>query len=1701
MLATFKRRIQNGERPKQAVKISYPRARDIYYPYEDTILFPEHPTRIIRTGTVYLDITQDLQATSDGQVINMFASSVDCYIGFTVPFQGVRVTISKANGNAMTLAGKYWNGSAWTAIDIIDGTSAGGKSLAQSGDITWNPVSDWTTTQYNGYTLYWMQFSTAASPDGEQDEVELLGAQFDYKIYNKCLSSIGDVHSQFNIQPKDYGETISNLSLSFHNNDLMNRLIYHENWRSAWVQLIHYFADYTAADGSSATLTDKSQKLIATYDFGNNDGTVQIVKFLGIITEQPSFSDRQITCNVESWESFYSRKKIPKYTLTRDDFDLIPEYNAGKASKVIVGNDTKDKLLVKVKEGASAIIASKGEDYTATDTEITFENLDKFRAHVNKGKTIMTMNREKMLVMDFDSDQFSGNNTVTFRRAQGYTDAELPQVGQIIYEYKPQEKWFVTEGTIGTGQDFTVHAINPDDDAERWVIPSDWYTMIYNGTASRSGYTFSHLETIRPAYGYFPSTEESDKQLRSSQGEGVNPTQAIEERPTTTSVQGGCVEWNGGFGDLEYHTCYATFPDDTGIISQPGWFKVNAAFHDGAGVTTFRGDPAWDGTQVPYVELKLKIPNNPWSQSTYRTPIELNGGSSALWRCNFRAYQYPTSIDATGMYWFVRYDAENTPLISCEKLIQSANSNTDHGLYTQDPTPLIAASDGLYMYQFNHDAWSGGNLQDTFGIIVSSSYVINQYSPAGGTWGETETTLDYFSLLFTLRANMWSSADLANLVNNNFANSVTANGYYTSDLDTMWGTSYLMEQRLNIMFDEGDNDWPAKPAGTLSVSRAQLKIKWRCDLLHTDPDQEFYFNIYKDGNDDDEPDMTIDFKALNQTYTAGDTNGGDSNPFLVNVHPVFNNGEKWGMFRIEIVTKLGYTATAPVELWGIQLQVDYISDTTYDNRLWTDDEYEFSPDLGSYCQLLKYDGERSYCWLKARNPGDDYRNKDGVVIVKCEPKDMNFGLVRKVYLRMTTQINPMITTAGGEYTGVGGCMHQTTDDKFHKAAWCWYSHFNHRSDDWTGQAGSVLEDGYYFDDADAEFETWGVRGIQNITDLTITYPDILYIDIDGDEDTATNQGTYVIWEVINDTRLEIRSAYTNDWDIEKVEWGGGTPPTGWDATETGIKYRIHRPFELPQQSEMVTTEFDITDMFDDWDSSLDFDKLIYVRGHLYTDSLSSYPNPPTAQYYDNPDNDSLFRLWMPKLRIIYNDGRDAIITIRGIDGVNSGSENPAEMLDHLLQAHGDMDDSLIDTDSRDSVEDSIGTSRKVDYDLDDFITVSELIHKFSYYFGYSVHWLERFTYRDGLNPKVLDGTVITSDTQVQAYGQDTEFEDHDYSEHGHAATITAYGTESNGTTGFAITGGALSSTATPRTGSTGSYAVTCTASGSEMITELTYTTGVPLNVGTRLICWVKGNVAMTVEFGAVGTNLVTGGEVIDVRSFVVSTGWTRIYVDFALTEDYEYQEFLQYKINQMRWTARGIAATNTLVIDDLHHQRRLRDPDRLRRNVRVVHPLRIKSINSVSKIGPQINEYSLYYDINPWVILKEVAGGQSRRNMKLLSTKNNPYFEGLIEQYGEIPLPESVSWLDMITDEDTAKAHGNWLMRFTDERYTVDADLGHYGTQLEVGDIIYFGVHRGMPLRFLREYNFNRYFQVVSVSTKGIVRLVEVSSGFTDALI
>jgi hypothetical protein len=104
------------------------------------------------------------------------------YFGQTFPFNNLYFKIGTANSTTATIGVQYWSATGWyDAVNVLDSTSTGGKTLAQNGVIMWTPDDDYGFTQVadttdsnapaqlNGitiYNMYWVRMKASATLSG-----------------------------------------------------------------------------------------------------------------------------------------------------------------------------------------------------------------------------------------------------------------------------------------------------------------------------------------------------------------------------------------------------------------------------------------------------------------------------------------------------------------------------------------------------------------------------------------------------------------------------------------------------------------------------------------------------------------------------------------------------------------------------------------------------------------------------------------------------------------------------------------------------------------------------------------------------------------------------------------------------------------------------------------------------------------------------------------------------------------------------------------------------------------------------------------------------------------------------------------------------------------------------------------------------------------------------------------------------------------------------------------------------------------------------------------------------------------------------------------------------------------------------------------------------------------------------------------------
>ena len=125
-------------------------------------------------STIYTDNTTNVMSdnynsadTTTYSQLGALATSTDSiYVGFSEPTLGLDIILggSSVNTTANTVCTvKYWNGTAWTSVGVIeDGTSQSSKSLNKSGIISWNAITqnvEFKKEVNKGVPLYFYQLS------------------------------------------------------------------------------------------------------------------------------------------------------------------------------------------------------------------------------------------------------------------------------------------------------------------------------------------------------------------------------------------------------------------------------------------------------------------------------------------------------------------------------------------------------------------------------------------------------------------------------------------------------------------------------------------------------------------------------------------------------------------------------------------------------------------------------------------------------------------------------------------------------------------------------------------------------------------------------------------------------------------------------------------------------------------------------------------------------------------------------------------------------------------------------------------------------------------------------------------------------------------------------------------------------------------------------------------------------------------------------------------------------------------------------------------------------------------------------------------------------------------------------------------------------------------------------------------------------
>lgn len=146
--------------------------------------------RFLKTADLLATVTDYSVNAQDGLgtdvTLSSFPAAADggyLLVGSHIPFRGVRIDVDATHaGAASVLTVEYWNGSAWVDITATDGTTSGGKTFAQDGNVTWTVPSAWVRRSFRDINtpamaeavailaamntpLYWTRWSVSAALD------------------------------------------------------------------------------------------------------------------------------------------------------------------------------------------------------------------------------------------------------------------------------------------------------------------------------------------------------------------------------------------------------------------------------------------------------------------------------------------------------------------------------------------------------------------------------------------------------------------------------------------------------------------------------------------------------------------------------------------------------------------------------------------------------------------------------------------------------------------------------------------------------------------------------------------------------------------------------------------------------------------------------------------------------------------------------------------------------------------------------------------------------------------------------------------------------------------------------------------------------------------------------------------------------------------------------------------------------------------------------------------------------------------------------------------------------------------------------------------------------------------------------------------------------------------------------------------------
>lgn len=125
-------------------------------------------TRMVLNST---EVTASLVTPNGSNYLLPLLTTDALYLGFHGKFASRYFQVGVVNAVVSALSVEYWDGSAWASVDdLVDQTSVGGATLAQSGFVSWTNKDNWVAHNIAGtdadLKLFWVRLKVSVNLTG-----------------------------------------------------------------------------------------------------------------------------------------------------------------------------------------------------------------------------------------------------------------------------------------------------------------------------------------------------------------------------------------------------------------------------------------------------------------------------------------------------------------------------------------------------------------------------------------------------------------------------------------------------------------------------------------------------------------------------------------------------------------------------------------------------------------------------------------------------------------------------------------------------------------------------------------------------------------------------------------------------------------------------------------------------------------------------------------------------------------------------------------------------------------------------------------------------------------------------------------------------------------------------------------------------------------------------------------------------------------------------------------------------------------------------------------------------------------------------------------------------------------------------------------------------------------------------------------------